>query len=244
MRITQVRDEFIIKAIERKIRASPQGIYHNKLFQVLKDYKLYLYGGALRDILSCIINMKRQEIRDFDWIVDDKLKPNPDHYIKGFKGMTRNRFGNFKWLPCKGVEMDIIPFSNADIILKKKINEQRAVSSIEEILFATDFTPNSLAYSVNEQIIYNFKAIQAIKSKIFEINKPKDYDHVTLAKIILQSEKLGYAIGPRAREFIESKYSSGLDDKIKDYLNYKRIANKYNHVISRLNNIQQATRDK
>jgi len=239
MRIRTVKNPGLITAVEQTISASPQGEYHAKLFQALKDYDLYLYGGAIRDILSGIINRKKNKITDFDWLVDDNAKPYHEQLLKSFPGMQKNRFGNLKWVPIEGVEMDLIPFSKTHIVMGKKGEEQKTGLTIDDILLASDFTPNSAAYDLRRKVIHNYQAIQAINSRIFELNQHKDYDHVILAKIILQSEKLGCEIGPRAQQFIARKYSPELNKQIREYLSYKKKVGRYNHVISRLRNVQQ-----
>ncbi len=240
MKVTIVKDTRLIKAVKDGLRALPAWECRRKVLNNLEDYKVYLYGGALRDLMTNNINGSEIIINDFDWLVDDNENPRSvAKLLKGAEGLTRNRFGNVKLVMNNFAEMDIIPFSTTYLNLSQEATPPSQPITIENILLESDFTPNSVAYSLNERVLYDYKAIHAIKSKVFELINPKDYDYVVLAKIILQSDKLGFSLGPKAQAFIEDKYSPRLDKDIKEYLEYKNKSENYSRVISRLREIQQ-----
>jgi tRNA nucleotidyltransferase/poly(A) polymerase len=206
----------------------------------LSDYEVYLLGGAVRDPIIAELHGIKNETRDFDLLVDDTNgRINFKKLLRNFNNIYYSRFGAPKLKPVNGLEIDIVSFSNASRLLKSEDNS----ISLDTSLQSCELTTSALAYKLSDGTIYSYQAFESIMKKEIELLYFEEEEEcILMCRLVLHSEKLGFAIGEKATRLIVEGYSHKLDPHIKRYLEYKEISHRFSFVIDKLKSIQESTK--
>ncbi len=235
-KISIIKDPELIDSVQSNYRSSAHASYIDSLVNgLLKPYKIYLLGGAVRDPIINYLYDRNISTGDFDLLVDDSEREFPIiEMFRDLEGLTLNNFSSPKWKPEKGIEIDVVAFSNVTMIKNLESDDV----SLETVLKSTDFNTGAIAYDMAKPTIYSYGALEAIKKQEIEIAYVKGLAlNMLLSRLALQSEKLGFSLGPKAKKLIADKYTPQLDERIKYYLEYKEMPEKYDFVIKKLREI-------
>ncbi len=166
-------------------------------------------------------------------MIDDSIREIDFDRFPNRKDLEMSRFGSPKWKPEKDIEIDLVKFSNAILNARKSAKNESLFPNLNSILNGCDFTTSAIAYGFRNNILYSCGAVEGIKNQEIEILAEQD-PAIMMCRLMLQSEKLKFKIGPRARNFIAQNYSTDIDNQIENYLNYKNIISEYSKVIWQL----------
>jgi len=244
MRIEKILEQTYLKAINSYLKTDPHDKYVEQLFQTLDNHeiKYYLWGGAIRNPITKQIHNRHIPTSDIDILIDDSKKDiNIEELLTYLDGYVKHTsFNSPRWIPEEGLQIDISFLHNAT----KLKYEKDLLPSINTSLMSCEFTPSAIAYDPEEKTIYSNGAIEAIEKQEFELLYTKGLHPETLmCNLILKSEKTGFIIGPKAKILICEKYTQNIDQKIKDYMTHKGTENKTEHIIDRLQEIQNQTKN-
>jgi len=239
MQVVKYTDPQLINSIEKDLRESEYWIYLEKIINdIFKEYHCYVWGGAVRDSIVGLNYNKNLPIKDLDILIDDSKKcVDFKESLQGLEGIFYTRFGSPKWKPIKGIEIDIVTFSNATMMRNKK----NLSASLDVVLQSCDFTTSAIIYDPKEKVVHSCGAIEGIdKQEVDILYSEGDEMYVLLCRAILQAERLEFQKGPRAMQPIKEKYSSDMDDHIKKYMEYKGLEKKFDYVIQELKKIKES----
>ncbi len=232
--LTASQDYALVGAVERNLAESRHFRFVDEVIsKIAKSHRVYFWGGAVRDPIVRAVYGKRniQETSDFDLLVDDS---GGKIDIRGMVGdlyeVHYNRFGTIKLTPAPGLAIDISSFSNSTRLL----NGEKLSVSLENTLSGCDFTTSALAYGFDDRTIHSYGALEGIRAQEIELLYPWETPHSLMCKLVLQSDRLGFAIGKNARKFIAENYGQDTAEKIRAYLDYKNIAGRQQFVIESL----------
>jgi len=219
------------KTIQKEIMKYPQLDF---VLSKIGKKGVYLLGGGVRDPLINLIYNKKLVVRDFDFFIDDlKVNLNLEKSFANFSGISYSRFGNLK-IKFKDIEVDLVPFSKVSTIsLKKDIN-------LKNILNNCDLTTSSIAYSLENEKIYSCFGFDDILKKEIGFLKADLFLESHLCRIILHERRLGFSLKESAKNFIKNNYFFNQDEKIIQYLKYKKENNLIDIVLNRLKNIKNS----
>jgi len=240
--IEEIREPRYINAIETYLKNDPHNKYVEQLFQTFDNHeiKYYIYGGAIRNPITEQIHDRHIPTSDIDILIDDSEKDiNIEELLKYLDGkIYTTSLGSPRWKPEDELQIDIVKLSNATILK----HDQNLPVSLETTLKSCDFTPSAIAYDPKEKATYSYGAIEAIYNQEFELLYTKDlHPEALMCNLILKSGNTGFSIGPKAKTLILEEYNPDLDQKIKDYMTHKGTEDKTEHIIDRLQEIQNST---
>lgn len=218
--IKVIRDKELVKVVQDNLNCHPSIKYVNHLIsEIPEEDSFYFWGGAVTVPLVNFFYNQSYGVNDFDILIYLS-----DHsfdilsLFKNKKNVSLNRFNHPKWRPVKDIEIDVCP---ADSFSK---DGELIQPELEDILKRCDLTTGSIAYDPKNRIVYDLECLGGIKKKEVDIlNNDSDKDYVLMTRLILQSDKLEFKIGPKGIAFIRENYHPRLNGKIREYLDYKKI---------------------
>jgi poly(A) polymerase/tRNA nucleotidyltransferase (CCA-adding enzyme) len=185
---------------------SPEFCFVPKFTEQFSAAKIYLVGGAVRDILL------ERETKDFDFVIAGVAAKELEKFLIGLGqvDLVGKSFGVFKFVP-KGFRVGENNFEAIDIALPR--TEIAGMSGgykdfevqsdpdlpIEEDLSRRDFTINALAWDLKEQkIIDEFNGLKDLDDKIIRaIGDPAvrfQEDYTRMLRAIRFSCQLNFAV--------------------------------------------------
>lgn len=188
------------------------------LIQILEDplcrnRRIFLFGGTVRDALIKYIYNEDIISKDFDLMFDNSNEDiDFDLLMLGEEHLTKNCFGNTKWSPFPGFDLDLTN-------LQCTINGIQ-FKNLEERLFFLDLTTSSLAFDLTNNILYDVSAVDGIKSK--EVDIQNNYLDAPV-RVLYHSIKLGFTLGPKAVKLLKSINISEIEPSIDKYLTRKNL---------------------
>jgi len=193
-------------------------------------------GGIIREGIIRLKHGVKKDLKDIDILFDD-LSVIADIFglMKGFSGISYNRFGNILWTPEEGVLIEIVPFSQKMNFPQKMTFEP----TIQNIISTCDITSSAFGYSSKRKEIYSCGGIEAIDSKTLDLLKAESNPSIVMTRIILQHHKLNFSIGPNATRYIQEHYTDSCDEEIYRYLEYKDNLSMYNTVCKSLRKLSR-----
>lgn len=207
-----------------------------KLWNILEkmgEKGTYLLGGAVRDSIVNSLYNKNIKVSDYDFFCKNKTLEELKSIISKEKNISYSRFGNPK-LIFDTFEIDLVPYDNTIANLKYNLTP-----SLKNILLSSDISTSSIAYSFENKNFISEKGMEGILKKEIDIMNPSSLI-ADLSRLVLHSDKLGFALAEKAQKFISKNYSSNLDKEIINYLNYKHKKEKTNLVLSKLKKIKKS----
>lgn len=211
----------------------------------LAAYTIYLWGGSLRDsVVEQILGKEFDENRDIDILVDDsQLEADLKNLLGHLDNISFYKNGISKIKIGKDFTIDISKFSNSQEFhnIPYVGFNKASILNPEEVLKKCDFTVNSMMYDLGKNVIYDYLALDDIRSQQIDLLCPREKPYTLMCRIILLSEKLGFKIGNNAKKFIAMNYHKELDDDIQSYMNYRGSINKYQFLIERLREIKNSS---
>lgn len=228
-----VKDQEYMGAVQQRLEHSLYRVYvEHAVSDILRGRVCYLFGGVVRDAVVQAKYRRDIPMGDVDILVDDEVEPiNLFQLFAQEKGVSANRFGTIKWKPREDIEIDVTRFTNA-----KPIREgERTDATLELMLSRCDFTTSSIAYGMHDEQIYDHAALEAIDKQEVDILGGDKSGIVTMTKLILHADKLGFKLGPSGMRLIEERYSPARDaEMIQTYLGYKGKIDQFEQVTRRL----------
>ncbi len=190
----------------------------------MMGFKIYLVGGAVRDLLM------GKEVKDWDFTTDAK----PDEILKVFpEGFYDNKFGTVG-IPSKHLRDEVMEITTmrkeGDYQDHRHPLEITWTDKIKEDLARRDFTVNAIALNSSEVIVDPYNGQQDIKNKIIkavgEPNTRFKEDALRLIRAVRLTAQLGFKIDPKT--FAAIKQNAYLlkevaDERIRDEL-FKMLA--------------------
>lgn len=241
MNVEEIQELRYTKAIETYLKKDPHNKYVEQLFDKLDDFEIgyYIYGGAIRNPIASQIHERDIPISDIDILIDDsKEYIDLEELLREYdSNISKTSLGSPRWTPEDELQIDIVKLSNATILK----HDKDLPISLETTLTSCDFTPSAIAYDPEKEIIYSYGAIEAINNQEIELLYIKNLSPATvLCNLILKSEKMKFHLGPKAKTLIIGEYSPDLDQDIINYMLHKGAEEKSEHVIDRLQEIQNS----
>jgi tRNA nucleotidyltransferase (CCA-adding enzyme) len=198
----------------QKISRLPDFLFIKQLRSEFPESKIYLVGGAVRDII-----LKREPIEDWDFVVREvqpkKLKENLSHF--GTVNLVGKKFGVFKFKAKTGELKKSLDLAlpRTEVPTGKKGGhkdfkiETNAHLHIEADLARRDFTINAMAYSIFEkQLIDPYNGLSDLrKKKLDTVGIPKrrfSEDISRILRAIRFSCELNLEIEPRVWKNIKT----------------------------------------
>jgi len=237
MEVTKHQSPELVNPVSENLAGSRYHSYVNRVVNdVLREYSSYLWGGAVRDPIVRAKYGQNDETRDFDILVDDSQdRIDFKKLLQGLGDIFYTRLGSPKWRPENGLEIDIVPFSNAT---RLRNGEQLPVS-LNTALRSCEFTTSAIAYGLQDRTVYSYGALEGIGKREIDLLYPDGEEaHILMCKLVLQTERLGFERGPKATRLIVEGYSPDLDTRIKRYMEYKGLEAKFEHVVEELSGIK------
>jgi tRNA nucleotidyltransferase/poly(A) polymerase len=148
------------ETLQQRMKSEPALTFTVSFLESFTEAKLYLVGGAVRDVL---IGRNMKEL-DFDFVVGGLSAEDLEAWLatKGEVGLFGKTFGVFKFMPS-GFTHDQIEFIDIALPRTESMTEGSHGGykdfeiqsdphlSIEEDLSRRDFTVNAMAFDVREQ---------------------------------------------------------------------------------------------
>lgn len=237
MQVTKHQRPELVNPVSENLAGSRYHSYVDYVVnKVLRKYQVYLFGGAVRDPIVKAKYGQNEETRDFDILVDDSQgRIDFKNILKGLGDIFYTRLEAPKWRPENGLEIDIVPFSNATRLR----NGEQLPISLDTALQSCEFTTSAIAYGLRDEAVYSCGALEGIDKKEIDLLYPYGEEaHILMCKVILHSEKLGFEMGPKVTELIVEGYSPDLDTHIKKYMEYKGSEAKFEQVVEQLRQIK------
>ena len=182
-------------------------------------FKAYLVGGCVRDIF---LNQKPK-----DWDITTNAKPEEIEKVfteAGHKTFYENKFGTVsvvtnskdETFPPKADQpraektIEITPFrKEAKYSDKRHPDSVSFAASLEDDLARRDFTINSIALKIPNEIIDPFGGQKDLKNKIIRaVGKPEerfDEDALRIMRAFRFSAELGFSIEEKTKKALEQK---------------------------------------
>lgn len=187
------------------------------------NFKLYLVGGSLRDLLS------ERQIMDYDFTTD-ALPSETKSILKEAKIIDIGKeFGTLK-IFYKGFEFEITPFRKESEYDHRKPGKVSFGIRLKEDLERRDFTINALAWSPRENMVDYFNGKEDLDRKIIRaIGDPKKRfkeDVLRLLRGVRFAAKEGFSF--EKNTFLAIKEMSG-DLK---YISRERILEEFTKIIT------------
>lgn len=232
-----IQDERLSKAIMENMTESPFFEYVERVLDVLKGHKVYLWGGAVRDPIVKELYTLNYETRDFDINVDDsKHELDFRRLFYGFEGMFYSRHGTPKWKPINGLEIDVGPFSAATVYKRQPL----LPIDLETSLASVDISTSAIAYDLGTGTVYSEQAWEGIERKEVDVlHQYGEEPSVIMCRLVLHGHKLSFDVGQMGRKFVADNYSPAHDGYIRRYLAYKGKEGLSHLVFERLKHIQE-----
>ncbi len=158
--------------------------------------KILMVGGTVfRNIINILYSQKKEEIFDFDFIVENICESNKMIIPKGWN-LTKTHHGDPRFLKDKK-QVDMWPLNKAvNLTDKDKIESMDKNDKLESYFRRVPLTVQAIAYDIKENKIIGNIGMQAISNKEIKVNNI--------------SECLGFCKARRisVRRFISSKSES------------------------------------
>lgn len=203
-----------------------------KVFNILIDngYQCYIAGGAVRDIVRGV------EPSDYDFTTN----ATPDEIIKVFES------AGYKTVPT-GIEhgtitiiIDEIPFEvttyRVDLNCNGRHCDVQFTTSLEEDIKRRDFTVNSLAMDINNNIIDLVDGIGDIHRRLIKAvgdpNQRFQEDYLRILRAIRFYTKLDFDIDPNTYQSIKTLYPNLIK------ISKERVRDEFNEILLSQNRIK------
>jgi tRNA nucleotidyltransferase/poly(A) polymerase len=220
-----ILDERFQKSIENNLNNVPKEANMNfmnvkKLFPL---DRMYVLGGFVRDSILRVLYNYNFPINDLDLLIDDARF---DDVIRIFHKENISRFGGLKF-KYPGFSMDVFSMNNV-FFLKDKPELDK---NLENVLRGCDLSTSALGYNLDTRVIYSVGAMEDIhERRINVINHSYMEAAPTISRLILHSDKMGFKIEESGIDYIRRNYSTQLDKKIIDFLNYKEVGHLFSLI--------------
>ncbi len=189
--------------LKKDLSSKPHFQFIKKLSKEFPQSEIYLVGGAVRDYLLSI-----KEIKDYDFVIRN-IKPfelNKFLEKSGKVNLVGKNFGVYKFYP-QGAKLE----EAIDIALPRTEHamntggyrdfeiQSNYKMDIKEDLARRDFTINALAFNLkNKELVDEFKGLQDLKNKIIKtVGKPSERfkeDYSRMLRALRFSCQLDFAI--------------------------------------------------
>ena len=244
MLLKVVENQEYVDAVKLNLDKSPEEVKY-VIEEKLKGFDCFFWGGAVREpIYHVMYDGTDWMTTDWDIIVDDYTQSEEldldrlfSEERKDKEKCEHNRYDTIKWKPRTGVEIDISRFSNANMIRREETKERSLIVA----LASCDYNTGSIAYGLRDGQVYDGGAIEWLKMRTIDLHYADDYPHVIMARLVMHSNDMGFAIGSAGLSFIKHKYtdktSEVLDGRIAKYLRRKGKYNRFDEVNDRLKEI-------
>ena len=222
------------KAIEENLNKIPKEAKKDfvRVNELFSKQDINIIGGFVRDSILNILYKYNFPINDLDILIEDL---DFEYKIKNFPRNKLSRFGGLKFNYNK---FSIDLFSLNNIFFLK--NNPKFKKNLENVLKGCDLSTSALGYNLNSGKIYSLKAIEDIYKKEINVNNHAYMESApTISRLILHSDKMGFKIGKSGIDYIRENYSPELDEKIRDFLNYKKIKHLFPLIENNINKIIQ-----
>ncbi len=168
--------------------------------------RLFVAGGAIRNLLIQTIHGSAPETRDIDLFIGDL---HPDVSLEcALDGQQRDltELSGVRWLPeSSTLAFDICRLSDFVIINKYKL-----APSLENLLQTLDFTINAIVFDVGARQLYENGCLAAIRGRQLDFNTTYKMNKRLLAyRILLIRFKTGFILADRVFNFL--KYRLDID---------------------------------
>ena len=202
-----------LKAWQKAAGKSADFAFVEKLTRKFPNAKIYLVGGAVRDIIL------DRETKDFDFVIGGVEAKNLENFLDtlGQVNLVGKSFGVFKFVPAKATNIEPI-----DIALPR--TEHAGMSGgykdfnvqsdkdlpIAEDLGRRDFTINALAWDLTEQqLLDKFGGLNDLKDKTIKaIGQPEQRfqeDYTRMLRAIRLACQLNFLIEAHTLKTIHDK---------------------------------------
>lgn len=202
-----------LKAWQKAAGKSADFAFVEKLTRKFPNAKIYLVGGAVRDIIL------DRETKDFDFVIGGVEAKNLENFLDtlGQVNLVGKSFGVFKFVPAKATKIEPI-----DIALPR--TEHAGMSGgykdfnvqsdkdlpIAEDLGRRDFTINALAWDLTEQqLLDKFGGLNDLKDKTIKaIGQPEQRfqeDYTRMLRAIRLACQLNFLIEAHTLKTIHDK---------------------------------------
>jgi len=168
--------------------------------------KLFVAGGAIRNLLIRATHGSSPATRDIDLFVGDvDADVSLDCSLAGQKTKLTELDG-IRWQPeSSDLAFDICRLSDFVIIKKYQL-----APTLENLLQTLDFTVNAVVFDFNSQQLYEKDCLKAICTRRLEFNTTRRLNNLLLAyRILLIRFKTGFILADRLFAFL--KYRLDLD---------------------------------
>lgn len=239
MEFRVLHDKSIERRIEFECSVSPARSRIEMIFDAFSDYHVFEMGGSVRNAVISEWYGIPFSIRDLDFLIDDSKEDIDLFRIcreYSFPGEIKSNFyGTVKWT-IDDFDIDISKFSSGN----------KNEPSIENWLRGCDFNICGIVYSHDSGKIYSYGALEGIKEKNIVLIKPEyGRPEATMVRAVDFERKLsgiGFRLDQSIVDYVLSEYSDGVDDRIKKYMEYKKMPNElYPRIISRLKEIRETS---
>lgn len=223
-----------LSLLKKDLSSKPYLKFIKKLFKKHPQSKVYLVGGAIRDYLLDI-----KEIKDYDFVVRNVKSEDLNNFLQkeGQVNLVGKNFGVYKFYP-QGAKLN----EAIDIALPRTEHAMNTGGyhdfevqsdykmNIKEDLSRRDFTINALAFDLKkEELVDEFSGLLDLKNKIIKtVGKPEERfkeDYSRMLRALRFSCQLNFAIDKKTFQSIQKDIAhinkkrtiSGKEERIVPY---------------------------
>lgn len=186
-----------------------------KILDSFNKNNIYLIGGFVRDSILRILHEYTFPINDLDILVNEEI---PKEMSQNFENTSTSNLGGLKII-YPNFSIDLFSMKDSFIIKRNK----DLTKKIENFLSCCDFSTSAIAYNVGQNKFYG--NIRDIINKEINILYDDLEPGAGVAKLILHSNKMGFSLSERAKNFLKENYNKTNFEKVKDWLKYKNKEN-------------------
>ena len=155
------------------------------------DAKIYIAGGALRNIIMTLVRGQAPPTRDLDLFIGAVAKDYPLAKRLAAATLERTELGGLRWRPeSSSYVYDICLLPNFHIIAK-----YRLAPTLSNFLATIDFTVNAVTFDINTHRFVERGCRSAIAHRLIDFNTTYMINKAILAyRIVLIRHKTGFRL--------------------------------------------------
>lgn len=163
--------------------------------------ELFLYGGAIRNMVIDIFFGAAPNTADLDFVIGNLNQSVKLENLFSAQKFCSIDLGGIRWYP-ENTEFSFDLCLLQDFLLIKKYRLEPNVASL---LRSTDFTVNAIVYDIQRGILHQRRCICDIEKRLLDFNTLMIYDKLILIyRILIMSHKTNFILSENVFRFLKT----------------------------------------
>ncbi len=156
-----------------------------------KDAKIYIAGGALRNVIMTLVHGQAPPTRDVDLFIGAIAKDFPLAERLSAAALEHTELGGLRWRPQSSAYVfDICLLPHFHIIAKFRL-----APTLQNFMTAIDFTVNAIVFDIDTRNLFERGCRHAILQRMIDFNTTYMISKTMLAyRIVLIRHKTGFRL--------------------------------------------------